>query len=1059
MAQSQPLQPSASVPECFTCCLTRQIMVWPVVDRQGNSFERDAITAWLAKQSSSPLTRVPMSTKDLAPNRALSDAIHGFLLEMTAADVSHPVLLEFFEGLRSSDASWSSNHVQLARAVCGDVDGSGRGTRLPPPPPALVSLLLEQRADVASPRTLVRMLKAHTGSPQLERSVVLALAAHARSSLQAEGLGEGAHQAGVVPAAPRATLRMMTLLEAFRDDVVARDACVAVMAATHMFAAHAVRAVCDAFTCHTIAVEGCMYLRAAFAAGGFDDGIMRAAVPLACAAFVRGSNMTAVAGGVTIETAAASLLVDIAASGVAPRRLLMPLIAPVTVPELWGLVGSKVRAPLSPAAATHGVLHVMAFHATSVSVQRSGLRMLLEAPAGAGLQPAAIGVCASRFPGVLEIGKLALQVLVVADADADAGERRQACCVAADILDCCGDDVALAHCYLQGGFARGAGCVQGGHLAVLFRLARRYSGFVSVCTAALAAARAFADVLTAVELKELYGPWFITSTAFHEAGLGLLAAVADAHNGAACAFAAAVAIARVNGSGAITLRALEFLCALARTWPAVVVPRLDDCLRWTHGGFTERRAVLNLLLLVDVRDVDTHRARAAVVDDCWQHVELHVSAVRWVARAGGVVESRAAAMAILNVLREHMSGTNVDAELRRAVLCVPQHVAAASTSASVWLAHRMLASACAAPNMDADVAVWACGVLHAVIAADDDDGVTAAVGALAEVCASVAALPAASLPAPVVAAMLHALLATNPEDGRDHLGTSVSCIAQLSPALGIRVLAHFRLPIAHHSWACAAIPGMLEAVAGDDDNDDDGDDDGDDDDSLSAVLELAWNDDNHIALLPHVPRLLAVMRARLCAAAIQRQALCIIRHLEVALESEADVEHVLLAMAVHASDEDVQHAGLTVLRRACAHGTPPTLAHSIVFCALRVFAREWYGCRQVCADTMEILTAAAQHTQTRVVVVAVAEETVRQLADTFWGMSAGVRPAMLAVVTPALRLLDAVVDAPRMSAHKARFDALRLAVAARIPDWEALARSNVPLDDLDFAQRADRGAA
>lgn len=50
-------------------------MVDPVVDAEGNSYERSAIESWLDGHSVSPITRNAMAKSDLRPNRSLKDAI------------------------------------------------------------------------------------------------------------------------------------------------------------------------------------------------------------------------------------------------------------------------------------------------------------------------------------------------------------------------------------------------------------------------------------------------------------------------------------------------------------------------------------------------------------------------------------------------------------------------------------------------------------------------------------------------------------------------------------------------------------------------------------------------------------------------------------------------------------------------------------------------------------------------------------------------------------------------------------------------------------------------
>jgi hypothetical protein len=47
----------------------------PVIDPDGNSYERQAIEDWLARNSTSPITRRPLRINDLRPNRALRESI------------------------------------------------------------------------------------------------------------------------------------------------------------------------------------------------------------------------------------------------------------------------------------------------------------------------------------------------------------------------------------------------------------------------------------------------------------------------------------------------------------------------------------------------------------------------------------------------------------------------------------------------------------------------------------------------------------------------------------------------------------------------------------------------------------------------------------------------------------------------------------------------------------------------------------------------------------------------------------------------------------------------
>ena len=67
--------PKADYPEEFLCPISLGVMVDPVMDREGNTYERSAIEAWLASSSTSPITRNPLQRGHLVLNRALASLI------------------------------------------------------------------------------------------------------------------------------------------------------------------------------------------------------------------------------------------------------------------------------------------------------------------------------------------------------------------------------------------------------------------------------------------------------------------------------------------------------------------------------------------------------------------------------------------------------------------------------------------------------------------------------------------------------------------------------------------------------------------------------------------------------------------------------------------------------------------------------------------------------------------------------------------------------------------------------------------------------------------------
>ncbi len=67
------------VPEAFICPISGDIMKEPVVDPEGNTYERNEIETWLTRIQTSPITRTILNKEQLSPNRALKEAIDKFL--------------------------------------------------------------------------------------------------------------------------------------------------------------------------------------------------------------------------------------------------------------------------------------------------------------------------------------------------------------------------------------------------------------------------------------------------------------------------------------------------------------------------------------------------------------------------------------------------------------------------------------------------------------------------------------------------------------------------------------------------------------------------------------------------------------------------------------------------------------------------------------------------------------------------------------------------------------------------------------------------------------------
>lgn len=72
---------SVNIPKGFLCPLTMETMYDPVLDAEGNTYERSALLEWLKKERTSPISRQPLSEQMLKPNIALRDSIHEFMGE------------------------------------------------------------------------------------------------------------------------------------------------------------------------------------------------------------------------------------------------------------------------------------------------------------------------------------------------------------------------------------------------------------------------------------------------------------------------------------------------------------------------------------------------------------------------------------------------------------------------------------------------------------------------------------------------------------------------------------------------------------------------------------------------------------------------------------------------------------------------------------------------------------------------------------------------------------------------------------------------------------------
>ncbi|KAL7521004.1 hypothetical protein ACHAWX_005694 [Stephanocyclus meneghinianus] len=76
---------SKAIPPHFLCPLTKSVMLHPVIDAEGNTYERRAILRWLDLEDTSPVTANSLSAADLVENKRRMAAIEAYREEVWSA--------------------------------------------------------------------------------------------------------------------------------------------------------------------------------------------------------------------------------------------------------------------------------------------------------------------------------------------------------------------------------------------------------------------------------------------------------------------------------------------------------------------------------------------------------------------------------------------------------------------------------------------------------------------------------------------------------------------------------------------------------------------------------------------------------------------------------------------------------------------------------------------------------------------------------------------------------------------------------------------------------------
>jgi hypothetical protein len=78
------------IPEDYCCPITRELMRDPVMMKDGQTYEREAIAAALARNPNSPITRQPLNMADAVQNFALKRLIDTFRSTRFPIKIRHP---------------------------------------------------------------------------------------------------------------------------------------------------------------------------------------------------------------------------------------------------------------------------------------------------------------------------------------------------------------------------------------------------------------------------------------------------------------------------------------------------------------------------------------------------------------------------------------------------------------------------------------------------------------------------------------------------------------------------------------------------------------------------------------------------------------------------------------------------------------------------------------------------------------------------------------------------------------------------------------------------------
>lgn len=104
-------------PESYICPIGHDLMNQPMVDYEGNTYDRANIYEWLSRNNTSPITRNPLAVNQLFPNRALKDAINEYKIKKGIPITSNSVTPDIGRDIDLSEFSLDLNKYENVNLI------------------------------------------------------------------------------------------------------------------------------------------------------------------------------------------------------------------------------------------------------------------------------------------------------------------------------------------------------------------------------------------------------------------------------------------------------------------------------------------------------------------------------------------------------------------------------------------------------------------------------------------------------------------------------------------------------------------------------------------------------------------------------------------------------------------------------------------------------------------------------------------------------------------------------------------------------------------------------